>query len=227
MSENTPQDAAIKIAFATALAKVRKVPKDADNPYFKSKYQSLDAIQEMLKTVLEEVGLCYSQHVDYIPEGQCVAVTTMLWDGFGNSLNLGVSRLPFPKLTPQDAGSAFSYCQRYALRALFAVQSGEDTDAEANMGRNAPARAVTPAPASKPSPAPREGKGWDEDDKVGEFTFKGRKWVLDTMNTLQLSTVAFTGSYPENLRTMCELELEKRAKAGDEEASNALQENQP
>lgn len=230
--ENPPNEAAIKASFANVLPKINRVAKDGDNPYFSSKYQTLDAIQRMLKPALLEEGLSYSQHVDYIPEGQCVAVTTMLWNSNGDSLNLGITRLPVPKMTPQDAGSAFSYAKRYALGALFAIEVGEDDDAEKaqNAHRGAPARAATPAPTRAASPAPsaaraREGQGWDEEPKADEMLIKGRKWVLKDMNVNQLSTVAYTGSYLPKHIEQCTTELLRRVAAGDEAAIKAVEAN--
>ncbi len=231
----------IEEAFAKALAQIGIAIKDSRNPHFGNAYASLGSIQELVREPLKNENLVLNQQVDYDPVGQCVVVTTNVWGMDGTRLNLGNTRLPVPKLTPQDAGSAISYARRYALIGLFGVQVEEDDGEaaqQAHRGQSAqPVKRIEP-PSEAKSKLP-EGKGWDNDEpqvrganddgvrKPSEepMMIKGREWFPSSMNPKQLATVAYTGSYLKKHVDLCEKELLKRVAAGDKEADEIVTAN--
>jgi len=115
-------------ALAKAQAAMKPVPKDSENPFFKSKYADLAAVWENCRKPLTENGLAVIQ----IPEneGEEVVITTILAHESGEWIS-GKLRLPPTKTDPQGVGSAITYGRRYALAAMVGVcAEDEDDDAE-------------------------------------------------------------------------------------------------
>lgn len=105
---------------------VEPIDKSANNPFFKSKYASLDAIQKHIKPVLVKVWLVITQCVNTGPEWTKV-VTTVWDDKSGESL---ASEFPVvvSKSTAQEYGSAVSYAKRYSLAWLLNLIIGDEDD---------------------------------------------------------------------------------------------------
>lgn len=103
-------------------SKLGKISKDANNPFFKSKYVTLEKIQEILDPICEEVGLYYSQPPTI--EG----LETILYDMDGNSMTR-VYPLNLTSYKSQDLGSAITYARRYFLVGIFSIIiTNEDDD---------------------------------------------------------------------------------------------------
>ena len=116
--------------------------KAANNPYFKSKYASLE---EVIDTVRQagQFGLSFTQLIDF-DEGR-IFVTTILMHESGETL---VSRTPVLSKElgdRQKMGSGITYAKRYGLQAAYGLPS-EDDDGNA---------AATP-PKRKPQSNPQE-----------------------------------------------------------------------
>jgi imidazole glycerol phosphate synthase subunit HisF len=103
------------------------IVKDASNPFFKSKYATLDAIQEHIRKPLAEAGLVVTQPTRWV-EGQAIVVSTVYHVETGESL---YSEFPVVvgKHTAQDYGSAVTYAKRYSLTGLLnLIVCDEDDD---------------------------------------------------------------------------------------------------
>ncbi len=99
------------------------IAKDSTNPFFKSKYVSLGSLQEAIKPVLVEAGLCYVQ----LLEGTRTVTTMLIHAESGEFIQSSVSMKP-EKDTPQGVGSAITYQKRYALAALLGINTDYDDD---------------------------------------------------------------------------------------------------
>ena len=112
---------------ATALAKAQgqmgSAKKDADNPFFKSKYADLGAVIAAIKQPLSENGLSYTQFP--IREGESAGVVTRLMHASGQYLE-STYTIPLAKFDAQAVGSAFTYARRYALQAIAGIPAGDD-----------------------------------------------------------------------------------------------------
>lgn len=121
---------------AGALAKFRKdittLTKDADNPFFKSKYASLDNIIEHIKDPLDVAGLSYTQ----FPDGN--GLTTILMHAESGEWIESTYSVPLSKQDPQGAGSAITYMRRYALGAILGLATEVDDDANSASQENHP-----------------------------------------------------------------------------------------
>jgi len=103
------------------------IVKDASNPFFKSKYATLDAIQEHIRKPLSEAGLVVTQPTRWV-DGQAIVVSTVYHVETGESL---YSEFPVVvgKHTAQDYGSAVTYAKRYSLTGLLnLIVCDEDDD---------------------------------------------------------------------------------------------------
>lgn len=118
---------------AKALAKfngeVTKIDKNADNPFFKSSYSTLDHIIEQIRPILTKHGLSILQ----IPsgDGQNVVMKTLLLHESGEFLESDELIMKPVKNDPQGIGSAVSYARRYSLCSFLSLSTG-DTDDDGN-----------------------------------------------------------------------------------------------
>jgi hypothetical protein len=139
------QSAEIK-NLADALGKFQKdvenVKKDATNPFFKSKYASLENIIDTVRPPLAKHGLSFSQ----FPDG--AGLTTILMHSSGEWIQ-ATSSMAAKDQTPQGQGSAITYLRRYALSSVLGLATEDDDDG--NAASKAPVASKTaPTAAAKP-----------------------------------------------------------------------------
>ena len=131
--------------------KVKAVKKDADNPFFKSKYFDINGLLAALKPLLNEEGLIVIQPLTTL-EGGVNALKTLVIDAeTDKTLVESVVALP-SNVDPQKMGSAITYFRRYALQSLFLLEA-EDDDANSATG-NVGGDAYNTAP---PAPKYKDG----------------------------------------------------------------------
>ena len=118
---------------AVALAKfnmeVGAISKDANNPFFKSAYVTLDKLIESTRDILAKNGLSVMQ----FPTGQdgYVGVITILTHESGEFIESAPFYLKPVKGDPQAYGSAITYARRYSYQAILNLNTGEDDDGNA------------------------------------------------------------------------------------------------
>ena len=101
--------------------------KNADNPYFNSKYADLKTVVEALKQPLSVAGLSYyfcpEQHkgVEGADYWTCDLVVL-------HGEEYHTFSFPFNQSDPQKMGSALTYAKRYLLTTVFNVIAEEDDD---------------------------------------------------------------------------------------------------
>ena len=112
-----------------ALAKfqtlVKPVTKDAANPFFKSKYASLDHIQQHIKEPLNAAGLVVIQR--NIFDEQLFVETKIIHVDSGE-FETSVFPVIVQKNDAQSYGSAVSYARRYSLSGILnlTIQDSDD-----------------------------------------------------------------------------------------------------
>lgn len=114
-------------ALAAAHADFEKVIKDANNPFFKSKYADLAGVIEATGPALSKNKLAVIQSPRMV-NGH-VVVTTLLAHSSGEWIKDELE-LPLSKYDAQGAGSAITYARRYAYQAIVGV-AAEDDDGNA------------------------------------------------------------------------------------------------
>ena len=127
--------------------KMTAVKKDAVNPFFKSKYATLDTIWETIRKPLSDNGLSIVQTLGYI-DSKSVLETT-LYHISGEWIN-GVQLVNPVKDDPQALGSAISYARRYSLSAMLGLVADDDDDAESTKE----VKKIVEKPAEKPTEKP-------------------------------------------------------------------------
>jgi hypothetical protein len=114
-----------------------KIIKDSDNPYFHSKYASLDSVLEPVIPLLNENSLFLTQLVT--TKDNQPALCTKIIDIDTKEEISSTMYLMTKSSDPQAQGSSITYAKRYALQSMLGLQTGEDDDGNA----------ATPIPADK------------------------------------------------------------------------------
>ena len=117
--------------YAKGMAKFReqlKQPtKDANNPFFKSKYVELEGVQKAIDDALVGTGITYQQFPEVAENGHS-AISTVVMHDSGEYILFPPYSMPADKQTPQGHGSTLTYLRRYTLSAIFGVSSDKDDD---------------------------------------------------------------------------------------------------
>ena len=103
-------------------SKVGKVKKDANNPFFKSKYASLENILESVQPILVECNLNVMQFAGIDNE-----LTTLLVHTSGEWFE-SITKIAPVKNDPQSVGSALTYARRYSVSSMQNINVGDDDD---------------------------------------------------------------------------------------------------
>lgn len=164
-------------ALCKAQTAMKHATKEAENPYFKSKYADLPAVIDAVRPALTANGLSVSQMMDYDEVGRHYLVTTLMHTS-GQWLR-GWYPINPTKNDPQGIGSAVTYARRYSLAGATGNASiGEDDDGNA---------ASEVAPHSRPSPSAKEiyGTNGAMSDKFTEI----KEAILGAQTHEQLKSI--------------------------------------
>lgn len=116
-------------------AQVKQPAKTANNPYFNSKYVTLEGVMQAIDAALPGTGLAYSQLVENGDNG--ASVSTLITHSSGEWILYGPLTLAPTKRDPQGQGSAITYAKRYQLASAFGISSDIDDDGNAGtFGEN-------------------------------------------------------------------------------------------
>lgn len=109
--------------------------KNAENPYFSSKYADLGVVVEALKAPLKEVGLDYCFTIAKESGSEQASdkwyLDTYITDGKELAL---AAVFPLVNTNPQQFGASITYAKRYSLCTLFNVIAEEDDDGNMASG---------------------------------------------------------------------------------------------
>jgi hypothetical protein len=123
--------------------------KDANNPFFKSKYADLSSVVEAIRVAFADNGLSYIQRL-HESEKHEVRVETVILHSSGQFISCGILGVPVSKHDAQGFGSALTYARRYSLSAAAGVVADDDDGNAASQ--------AAPNPAAKPQPVPTPSK---------------------------------------------------------------------
>ncbi len=133
----------------TALAKVllsvqkqlQPALKDAENPFTKSSYASLNSVMETCREALHSSGIWMTQlpmpTPAHVGEGH-VGLMTKLVDTKSGQWQSSFMVVPLPKNDPQGLGSAITYARRYALCAMLGIITEDDDGNAASLPAKKP-----------------------------------------------------------------------------------------
>lgn len=118
----------------TALLKAQKdfplIKKTESNPFFKSKYAGLPSILEVVLPILNKHDLVLFQSP--VTDGDRIGVKTIITYAPTGEQETGEFTTMVAKNDPQGAGSAITYCRRYALVSMLGLNVDEDDDGNAS-----------------------------------------------------------------------------------------------
>ena len=114
-------------AFANFKKKLKQPLKDANNPFFKSKYVPLENVVQVVDEAMIDTGLSYTQGIADLEEGY-LRVDTIVLHESGEYMVIKGSKVKPVKNDPQSAGSAITYARRYSLSTALGIASEPDDD---------------------------------------------------------------------------------------------------
>lgn len=112
-------------ALTKAKTTMKMAEKDSNNPFFKSKYASLESIGKATEPSLTQNGLAIIQGPDY-KDGHMVLVTKLVHTS-GQWVASYAPLLP-AKQDSQGIGSAITYMKRYSWGAIIGLTGAEEDD---------------------------------------------------------------------------------------------------
>jgi hypothetical protein len=173
-------------ALLTALNKFQAecpaVEKGKDNPFFKSKYASLDAIQYVIQPFLAKHGLVVTQCNINTETGLFVETRVYHVDSEDRCIT-SIFPIIIQKNTPQDYGSAVSYARRYSLTGVLNVRVVDESDDDGNTASTESASA--PITAKKDNPwLNKTNPDWD---KIVDAIKTGKRTIAQLRDAYKVS----------------------------------------
>jgi hypothetical protein len=148
-------------ALAKAQGEILPAPKDADNPYYKTKYASLPAIREAMREAFAKHGLSVVQ-IPEVCDGH-LHLRTILLHASGQSLDCGTLTAEVDLTNPQKIGAFTTYFRRYSLAAISQAVADEDLDSSEALQQPKPQAKPQPKqPAKEATPTEKEQTYIDE-----------------------------------------------------------------
>lgn len=153
---------------AAALSKAQgaftAIPKNDENPFFKSKYAGLPDVVGAASKILSENGLSVSQFIVQNELGED-CLKTYLMHSSGQFIEHSM-RMHLGKLDSQGMGSATTYARRYSYMSVLGLVADEDDD-----GNRASHKGETGYDYSRPAQSAYEyGSGNGEFDVILDGT---------------------------------------------------------
>ena len=123
-------------AMALFRSKVEQPAKDANNPFFKSKYVTLEGVIKSVDTAIIDTGLTWYQ--EPVSDNNKIGVATHIFHESGEWLAFEPFYVTPTKVDPQAQGSALTYAKRYSLAAAFGISSDIDDDGNGASNNDKP-----------------------------------------------------------------------------------------
>lgn len=132
MPEYTSQEVGeLAKALINVQRQLQPATKDADNPFTKSKYATLNSVMSSCRDALLSNGIWLCQYPVPAEPGY-LGLATKLTHAESGQWQSSLAVVPLPKADPQGVGISMTYMCRYALSAMLGIVTEEDTDGEFN-----------------------------------------------------------------------------------------------
>ena len=135
---------------------VQPVIKDAENPFTKSWYASLNSVMDACRDALIQSGIWLCRYPVPVEQPNSLGLVTKLTHAESGQWQSSLAVVPLPKADPQGMGSAMTYARRYALTAMLGMVTEDDDGEGARTGRKSASRPKLPvnSPETKKTPLP-------------------------------------------------------------------------
>ena len=194
-------------AFIAFQADMPSVPKDGNNPHFKSKYATLGAITEATRPHLAKHGLGYTQFMSN-KDGYQLIVTRIMHTS-GQWMEDDGYILNPTKNDPQGMGSAVTYARRYTLGASLGIITEDDDDGnKASVPVSQPSKLAPVPKMNKPMPDWFNDAGELNDlgKKAGEAISNGMKWSdIEKKYSIDSYTRETVNAYASSLKNASQI----------------------
>lgn len=120
-------------ALAAAQKEISNPKKEAKNPFYKSTYSDLPSVLGVIREVLPNHGLAFSQPLEMI--GENLFLTTLLMHTSGQWIKSYMPVVAKDMKDPQKLGSGISYARRYSLQAIVGIVGDDDDDGNKAAGK--------------------------------------------------------------------------------------------
>ena len=170
--------AALVAALFALRNEVGVIAKDANNPFFKSKYADYPAIMEVLQPLFTKHGILWMQPVLQGETPGTVILRNIIYHATSCETMSFDTEIPIGNNpTPQAFGSAITYGRRYTLSAILNLVVDVDDDGNAASGKS-----TAPAAQGKP-PAATDGSKISETQRKKLFAVaKETNWTNDQIH---------------------------------------------
>ena len=162
--------------------------KDAENPFTRSSYATLNSVMDTCRASLLATGILMTQYPVPAETGH-LGLASKLIHAESGQWHRSLAVVPLPKADPQGYGSAQTYARRYALCAMLDIVTEDDDGEGAKMPQSA-RKSRTPAhernQARNTPPAREESSGLP---KIDGITYQnitstdGRTCIIASGNT--------------------------------------------
>ena len=105
---------------------VQPVTKDAENPFTKSWYASLNSVMDACRDALIENGIWLCQYPVPVEQPNAIGLVTKLTHAESGQWQSSLAVVPLPKADPQGMGSAITYARRNAPTAMLGMVTEDD-----------------------------------------------------------------------------------------------------
>ena len=129
--ENKTKNKTLAQAMLDFRANVDSVTKDAENPFFKSKYASYNKVRETINPTLDMLGICVVESPNILDGFDVLNTKIYMADNPSDMIESNI-RLLVPKGDMQQLGGSITYARRYALVSLFGLAVEDDDGNEAS-----------------------------------------------------------------------------------------------
>jgi hypothetical protein len=179
--ESRRSDSIAELALALLMAQraLKPAAKDAENPFFNSRYADLGACMDAVKEAYNAENICIIQR-PLDTDGSTICIETILLHTTGEYIS-GILRLKPTKADPQGLGSCLTYARRYALGAITGLVTEEDDDGNAasaapptpipvrpaNLYKGNAGTVPAPVPLRDVTPPEEEDLSWMDSAHVG------------------------------------------------------------
>ena len=126
---NSEEISEIAKALINVQRQLQPATKDANNPFTKSKYATLNSVMDSCRDALLSNGIWLCQYPVPAEPGY-LGLVTKLTHAESGQWQASLAVVPLPKADPQGVGISMTYMRRYALSAMLGIVTEEDTDGE-------------------------------------------------------------------------------------------------
>lgn len=126
---NSEEISEIAKALINVQRQLQPATKDANNPFTKSKYATLNSVMDSCRDALLSNGIWLCQYPVPAEPGY-LGLVTKLTHAESGQWQSSLAVVPLPKADPQGVGISMTYMRRYALSAMLGIVTEEDTDGE-------------------------------------------------------------------------------------------------